>query len=448
MICHRGVTNYLAFLGRQCSLGADCVALQVSGISFDPSVRDIFGPLLHGGRVVLMPTAHARDPEAVRDIIQRESVSTILSIIPRVLAAVLPVPAERGALQSLREILTCGEPLYAQQCEAVRAIIPRALLVNQYGPTECTMACASYAVPEDREGAATIPIGRPIGNVRFYVLDSWLQPVPAGSVGELHIESPGLGRGYASRPGHTAARFIASPFSRGTRMYKTGDLVRYRADGNVEFVGRNDGQVKIRGHRIEPAEVEAVLLHCPTVREAAVIAPRDALGEPRLVAYVTQAAGDSLNAIELRKRLRALLPEYMLPSAIVLLEAMPVTPNGKIDRARLPVIEGKRTEIAEFIAPRTATEEALAEIWCEMLELDRVGVDDDFFVLGGHSLMAIRVVARVRTALSVELALKELFECRTLGQLAERIDSLRWAQEAGREKADPSGSQRWEEGEI
>jgi hypothetical protein len=302
-------------------------------------------------------------------------------------------------------------------------------LVHVYGPTETTTYATWHRVGAVEDGATTIPIGRPIANTEAYVLDGRLQPVPVGVPGELYIGGAGVARGYLNRPELTAEKFVPDPFSGdepGARLYKTGDRVRRRADGDIEFLGRLDGQVKLRGFRVEPGEVEGALNGHGRVRESVVLLREDAPEKKRLVAYVVPGQDGTTPAVdELRGFLREKLPEYMVPSAIVVLEALPLTPNGKVDRRALPAPDpsGFRAE-NDYAAPRTPLEERLVEIWKEVLGLRRVGVRDDFFELGGHSLLGTQVVSRLRGALRVELPLRHLFETPTIAGLAERIEAV------------------------
>ncbi|MBV8852906.1 MAG: AMP-binding protein [Sinobacteraceae bacterium] len=292
------------------------------------------------------------------------------------------------------------------------------MLLNIYGTSEFWDA-SWYDVGRGLN-VHGVPIGRPIANMQVYILDAQLQPIPIGARGELYVGGAGLARGYAHLPGLTAERFIADPFGSGGRLYRTGDLARWRAGGELEYVGRVDHQVKVRGYRIELGEIEAGLRDAAGVKDCVVVAREDAPGDKRLVAYVVPADEAAVNTAELRTHLQRRLPEYMVPSAFVVLEALPLTPNGKVDRRALPAPEG-RPEITEFVAPRTPTEEVVAGIWCEVLKLERVGVHDNFFALGGHSLLAMRVMARLREVLEVELPLRALFQRPTIAELAVRI---------------------------
>ncbi|MGZ3459276.1 MAG: condensation domain-containing protein, partial [Archangium sp.] len=309
----------------------------------------------------------------------------------------------------------------------VRALAPQCELYNHYGPTETTVGVLTYPVRgEWPENAATLPLGRPIANARMYVLDGNLQPVPAGVPGELYVGGACVGRGYLGRPELTAERFVPDPFSEepGARLYRTGDKVRSLPDGSLEFLGRVDFQLKVRGFRVELGEVEAALALCAGVHECVVVAREDVPGDKRLVAYVVGQPGWVLEPRALREELKQRLPEYLVPSALVVLEALPLTFNGKVDRKALPApdVAGSGPE-GDFLAPRTPTEERLAEMWCDLLGLEQVGARAHFFELGGHSLLATQAIARIRQVFQVELSLNELFEAPILERLAARVEA-------------------------
>jgi acyl carrier protein len=308
-------------------------------------------------------------------------------------------------------------------------------VINGYGPTENTTFTCCHPMRHPMRLEHTVPIGRPIANTRVYILDEDLRPVPVGVPGELYAGGEGVARGYLKRPELTAWSFIPDPFSTtpGARLYRTGDLARARPDGSFEFLGRTDRQVKLRGFRVEPGEIEAVLRRHPAVREAVAVVREDAPGGARLVAYVVPASEAAMDAAELRAWAAGRLPEYMVPSAWVALDALPLTATGKIDRRALPA-PGRTADAAAHVPPRTPTEELLAAIWAEVLGAGQVGAADDFFALGGHSLLATRVVARIRDALGVEPPVRALFEAPTVAALAERVDALR-AESAAEEPA-------------
>ena len=297
-------------------------------------------------------------------------------------------------------------------------------LINEYGPTETVVGCCirEVTVDEQVQRDGTVPIGRPIWNTRIYLLDAHLCPVPIGVSGELYIGGAGLARGYLGRPDLTAERFVPDPFGgAGERLYRTGDLARYRPDGNIEFLGRIDHQVKIRGFRIELGEIETAICRVPGVREAVVLAREDSPGEKRLVAYVVGQAGTEPAAGDLRAALQLHLPDYMVPSAFVMLDALPRTTNGKVDRKALPSPDISAQLAHRYVAPRTPTEAALCRIWTDVLGLDRVGIEDNFFELGGHSLLAVQVISRIRREFERELALRSLFASPTIAEFAKAM---------------------------
>ena len=307
-------------------------------------------------------------------------------------------------------------------------LLPRVQLENLYGPTEAAIDVTRWSCAGDT--SREVPIGRPIWNTRAYVLDCGLEPVPSGVVGELYIAGLGLARGYLNRAGLTSERFVADPHGApGTRMYRTGDLARWRSDGVLEFLGRADAQVKLRGFRIEPGEIEAVLLRQAGVSAAAVVARDDDAagsgrgGDKRLIGYVVPQAGATVDVAQLRAALSASLPDHMVPSAFVVLERLPLTPNGKLDRRALPAPERGSSSLRDHRAPRTPQEAVLCSLFAEVLGVERVGLDDNFFELGGHSLLAMRLIGRVRASLGVEVAIRSLFEAPSVGALARRLAS-------------------------
>ena len=421
---HVGVVNRLRWMQDTYRLGPEDRVLQRTPISFDVAVWEFFWPLTVGARLVLARPEGHQDLSYLRGLIETTGITT-LHFVPSMLQGFLE-QHRAGECSSLRHIVCTGEELPGPLQMKCFESLPGVKLSNMYGATETSDDVTVWECrPHDASGR--VPIGRPMSNVQMYVLDRKLQPVPIGVVGEIYIGGIAVGRGYLGRPDLTAERFLKNPFieTGPSRLYRTGDLGRWRADGNLEFLGRNDGQVKLHGYRIELGEIEAELLCCEGVREAVVLAREDFQGDKRLVAYYTVAAGEVLDSDAIRTRLAAKLPQYMVPSALVLLEAMPRTPNEKLDRKALPAPDLTARVQGRYVAPATPTEEMLAQIWAEVLRLDQVGVQDNFFESGGHSLLATRVMARVRERFAVELPLRAIFEASTVGLLARRIEQAR-----------------------
>ncbi len=396
--------------------------LLLSSVAFDSSVAGLFGTLCRGGRLVLPPEGTVLEPRRLCHLILSREISHVLAV-PSLYEAVLEyMTPEQG--RSLRTAIVAGEPCRKALVDWHRACLPQAELFNEYGPTETTVWSTVYrCAAECRE---RVPIGRPISNTRLYVLDERLEPVPIGVTGELYIGGAGITRGYRNQGALTAERFIPDPYGAepGGRLYKTGDRVRYLANGDLEFLGRSDHQVKIRGYRIEPGEIEAALMRQPKIKEAVVVAREDIPGDMRLVGYVV--GEEPAPTVEgLRAHLKEGLPEYMMPAAFVFLESLPLTPNGKVDRKALPAPEVGSQLAHRYVAPQTPTEEILAGIWAEVLGVERVGIYDTFFELGGHSLLATQVVARVLDVLDVDLPLTSLFESPTIASLAAVIAELK-----------------------
>jgi acyl-coenzyme A synthetase/AMP-(fatty) acid ligase/acyl carrier protein len=326
-------------------------------------------------------------------------------------------------LFDLKIWISSGEEISVKLAQRFRQVMPEAKLINLYGSSEVSADVTYYEVTDGRQHRC-IPIGRPIDNTSIYILDSHLQPLPIGVPGELYISGDGLSRGYLNSPGLTAERFIHDPFTDDTeaRLYKTGDLARYLPDGNIEFLGRLDHQVKIRGSRIEFGEIEAVLSLHPKVKQAVVIAREDILGDKRLAAYVISNKKKADLVSDLRSFLKQKLPDYMLPSSFTFLDCLPLNPSGKVNRKALPVPDQTRADLGiEYLAPRTPIEKLLAEIWSEVLAVEKVGIHDNFFELGGHSLLATQVLSRIRDALQMDIPLRLLFESPTVSDMAEAI---------------------------
>ncbi|WP_420126422.1 non-ribosomal peptide synthase/polyketide synthase [Longimicrobium sp.] len=412
MVPHRGVPNLAHAQARRFGIDGSSRLLQFASFSFDAAVAEVFDALLNGAALVMASRDALLPGAGLLETLRRGRV-TVATLPPSVLAILPP-----DGLPELRTVVSAGEAVDAATVERWSA---GRTFVNAYGPTEVTVCATAASVEADGRAPA---IGRPLENVRVYVLDAAGRPAPVDVAGELYVGGVGVARGYLGRPGLTAERFVPDPFGGepGARLYRTGDRVRWSAQGELEFLGRVDEQVKVRGFRIEPGEIEGALRRSEGVADCAVVARQDVPGETRLVAYVV---GDA-EAGALREHLRRSLPEHMVPSAFVSLDALPLTPNGKLDRKALPAPDlasaGER-----YVAPRTPVEEVLAEIWAEVLRLERVGVTESFFELGGHSLLATRVVSRVREVFGVELPLRALFERPTVGELAGRVEEMRRA---------------------
>ncbi|QAT84764.1 non-ribosomal peptide synthase [Corallococcus coralloides] len=413
LIEHRAACTLVAAEAPIYGVGPGSRMLQFANVSFDISVEEIFTALTSGATLCLAP-ADALAPGRPLQEHLREAAITVVSLTPAVLAA---TPSED--LPALRVVISGGESCPA---ELVARWGAGRRFFNTYGPTEGTVVAT---LVECVTGDEAPPIGRPLEHVEVYVLDARLEPVPPGVHGELYLGGAGLARGYLDRPALTAERFIPHPFATaaGQRLYRTGDVVRFREDGQLAYLGRADTQVKVRGFRIEPGEVEAVVRGRPEVRDAAVLVREDAPGDKRLVAYAVPAPGHSLDAAVLRRALKDALPDYMVPSAFVVLDALPLTPNGKLDRAALPApVQGAGRE-REYAAPRTDVQRQLADIWSELLRVERVGLHDDFFALGGHSLLTTQVLSRIRRVFQVELPLRELFDAPTLAGLSVAVEA-------------------------
>lgn len=425
MIPHQNVTRLFAATEHWFRFSSDDIWTMFHSYAFDFSVWEIWGPLLHGGRLVIVPHHVSRSPEAFLRLLVKEGV-TVLNQTPSAFYQFMQAEREQpdlGQALSLRYVIFGGEALELSRLEDWYNRHPenRPQLINMYGITETTVH-VSY-IELDRSMAALRAnslIGCGIPDLGVYVLDERLQPVPPGVAGELYVSGAGLARGYLGRPGLTSERFIADPFGPpGTRMYRTGDVARLRADGSLDYVGRADHQVKIRGFRIELGEIEAALVQHPQLEDAAVIVREDQPGDKRLAAYVIPSE-ETFDTAELRRYAAERLPDYMVPAAFVTMKELPLTPNGKLDRKALPAPDFAAAVTGR--GPRTPQEEILCDLFMEVLHLPRVGIDDRFFDLGGHSLLAVQLMSRIREALGVELSIGNLFEAPTVAGLAERLE--------------------------
>jgi amino acid adenylation domain-containing protein len=392
-----------------------------TSICFDISIFELFSPLVTGGSVLLVRDALALSEGTI------EPPPVLINTVPSAAQALLDAQAFP---HTVKVINLAGEPLQRALVERLHAAVPQARVYNLYGPTEDTTYSTYCEVVPD--AGSKVTVGRPVSNTQVYILDGGLEPVPIGVPGEIYIAGAGLARGYLNRPDLTAEKFIPNPFGEpGSRMYKTGDLGRYLPDSSIDCLGRIDHQVKIRGFRIELGEIESALLRCEGIFEAVVIAREDTPGDRRLVAYLVARDQDGPAASELRAHLQTSLPEYMIPAAFVFLDALPLNPNGKIDRKLLPAPGASHADLGVgYVAPRTSTEKLLASIWAEVLKVERVGIHDNFFALGGHSLLATQVAARIKQTLQAGILMRDFFVAPTLAELAKHISS---AQAAGRE---------------
>jgi amino acid adenylation domain-containing protein/non-ribosomal peptide synthase protein (TIGR01720 family) len=431
MVEQRGMVNHLYAKISDLRLDASAVVAQTASQCFDISVWQFLVALLVGGRVHVYEDALTHDPARLLQQASRDRV-TVLETVPTLLRSMLEEisfggEARQVGLAALRWMIVTGEALPPELCRQWLDKYPGIPLLNAYGPTECSDDVTHHAIySPPTEEASNIPIGRPVLNTRLYVLDGHLSPVPLGVSGELYVGGEGVGRGYLNRPALTAERFVPDPFSSepGARLYRTGDLARHLPDGLVEFLGRVDHQVKLRGFRIELGEIEAALAEHDEVRDAVVLLREDAPGDKRLVAYVVAQEGMTLEGGELRRGLRERLPEYMIPSLFMELEALPLTANGKVDRGELPEVgaAGEARRGGARVEPRGEVEEALAAIWAEVLGVEEVGAGDNFFELGGDSILSIQIIARARRA-GLHLSPQQLFQHQTISELAAAVNT-------------------------
>ncbi len=422
---HAPIAEYFVWFGDEYRVDETDRLLQVASPSFDVSMGEIFGTLICGARLVIPRPDGLRDIGYLTELLRREGI-TSMHFVPSLLGLFLSLPGV-NQWRTLRRVPIGGEPLPGEIADKFHATFD-ALLYNFYGPTETVVNATSFPVA-GAQGTRVVPIGRPKINTQVHLLDDALQPVPAGVIGEIYIGGTHVAHGYYRRPGLTSERFVADPFTPGGRMYRSGDLARRNADGDIEFVGRADEQVKIRGFRIELGEVTAAISVDPSVGQAVVVATELPQLGKSLVGYLTPADGGERETVDLdriRARVAAALPDYMTPAAYVVLEEIPITAHGKIDRAALP--EPQIATAAEYRDPATVTERRIAALFSELLGHDRVGVDDSFFDLGGHSLVATKLVTAIRSECGVELGIRDIFELATVGRLAERVDQLRSGQ--------------------
>lgn len=434
MISHAGIRNRILWAQERYKLDQHDRVLQKTPFSFDPSVWEFLLPLTAGGSIALAVPGGQRDPRYIVSLMA-EAKATMMHIVTPMLRALL-VTENLESCRDLRLIIVGAEQVQFEDQERFYERLPWATLENLYGPTEASIDVTYWKCQREREGRM-VPIGRPIGNVKIHILDKHLMPVPVGVSGELHIGGIALMRGYHNRPDLTAEKMIPNPYGkRGERLYKSGDLARYRVDGEIEFLGRMDNQIKIRGYRVELGEIEAALARHPAIHEVVVISREDKPGQQRLVAYFVPAAGHTVSASDLRSGLKESLPEYMIPSAFVPLSEMPLTPNSKLNRKALPAPEEIQLESdTTYEAPRSPLEKLLADIWMEVLAVDKVGINDDFFDVGGQSILATQFVSRVQQVLPGKVPLQAIFERPTIAGLADFIMQSQSAQDLDQQYA-------------
>lgn len=422
---HENLINYTQYILQRLKVAGPLSFATVSTISADLGNTCVFPALLSGGCLHVIGYEASMEGDLLRDYFIKHRIE-VLKIVPSHLSTLLATQTDGGMLPA-KYLILGGEALTWDLVQNISRFDHTCQIINHYGPTETTVGSLTYSVDEHAASpySSTLPIGRPIANTRCYILDRRQRPVPFGVAGELHIGGAGVAYGYLNQPAETEARFLPDPFTGDSegRMYRTGDLVRYLPDNNIEFLGRVDHQVKVRGFRVELAEIEAVLSNHAGVRQAVVTLNRDQTGNERIVAYLVSAP---TSPDKLRAALKQKLPDYMVPSVFVFLKSLPLTPNGKVDRAALPAPDDTRVGLQiDFVAPRTQIESELAGIWAVLLKLDAVGVHDNFFDLGGHSLLATQVVSRMRKEFQLEIPLRSLFETPTVAGLAEKIESSR-----------------------
>ncbi|MEH1798883.1 MAG: amino acid adenylation domain-containing protein [Nostoc sp.] len=420
LIPHQGLLNYLSWATQAYTVEQGKGTTVHSSLAFDLTITSLFTPLLVGRQVELIP--EDQSIESLGNALRQESNLSLVKITPAELLLLSGQLSSKEVAGITRAFIIGGENLLTESISFWKAFAPDTMLVNEYGPTETVVGCCIYRVPQDEIESSSVPIGQPIANTQLHVLDQCYQPVPIGVPGELYIGGAGLARGYLNRPELTALKFVPNSFSHepGARLYKTGDLARYRSDGNLEFLGRIDHQVKVRGYRIELGEIEGLLGQHPKVQEAVVLMREDLPKNQSLVAYFVANTEIAPTTTNLRNFLKEKLPEYMLPSVFVQLKALPLTTNGKVDRRALPVPDGDRPELEEvYVAPRSEMERAIATVWQEVLHLEKVGVNDNFFDLGGHSLLMVQVNSKLQEVINCNISIIEMFQNPTINSLTQ-----------------------------
>jgi amino acid adenylation domain-containing protein len=422
MVLQSGLVNYLTWAVKTYAVQEGGSVPVHTSTSFDLTVTGLYPPLLVGGRVEILPEDVGG--QSLVKALKNGRGRSLVKITPAHLELLNQQIRPEEASGSTKVFVIGGENLVAESLALWRKSAPATRLINEYGPTETVVGCCTYEVAANDSATGSVPIGRPIANTQLYILDRYRNPVPVGVTGELYIGGAGVARGYMNRAELTKEKFIADPFSGqiGSRLYRTGDLARYRQDGILEYFGRVDNQVKVRGYRIELGEIEATLASDPRVKSCAVLVREDEPGNKQLVGYVVLREGNSPTAQDLQQFVKQKLPEYMAPAQFVFLDSIPLTTNGKVDRKALPApTYGNVSEDKGFAAPHTETEKAIADIWSKLMKLERIGIHDDFFDFGGHSLMAMKMVSQIEERFGVTLPLAEFLEEPTIAGLAKKV---------------------------
>jgi amino acid adenylation domain-containing protein len=423
MIPHRAILR-LVLGANYAKLDTNTVSLQLAPVSFDASTLEIWGPLLNGGRCVLYPKSGTPDMRDLKKVISKNGVNVLwltASLFNNIIAESLET------ITGVDQILTGGEALSVHHMRLANEKLPDSEFINGYGPTECTTFATTFSIPKSIPNDwKSIPIGRPIVNTQVYVLDEQRQPVPIGEQGELYIGGLGVARGYLNLPELTQERFVPNPFAEDSsaKLYKTGDEVRFLEDGRIDFIGRKDDQIKLRGYRIELGEIEFQLNKHDCLIDAKVVMHQDDVGNKQLAAYVIHKEDEITTVSELRRFLGENLPDYMIPSLFVFVESFPLTVNGKLDHAQLPAPGGKRPQIDQpYVAPRNRVEKWLAKLWQELLNLDKVGVQDRFFELGGDSLRAGQFVNQIQKELGITIPIVAIYQAYSIEKFAEMLQN-------------------------
>jgi len=425
LIPHQGLVNYLSWATQKYTVAQGIGTVVHSPLGFDLTITSLLSPLLVGRTVELL--SEEQGIETLSQALKKSSNLSLVKITPAHLDLLKQQLSKEEIANKTRAFIIGGENLLAQSITFWQDVAPDMILINEYGPTETVVGCCIYQVPVGKHTSGSIPIGKPIANTQLYVLDQYLQPVPTNVTGELYIGGLGLARGYLNQPELTALKFIPNPFSKqqGDRLYKTGDLVRFLPSGDIEYIGRIDNQIKIRGFRVELGEIEGVINQHPSVSASVAILREDKPGNQNLIAYITLYPDKTLTISQLRRFLQNKLLDHMLPTAFMILEAFPLTSNGKVDRRALPMPDALRPELeVAYVVPQTEVEKTIASVWQKALNLEKIGIHDNFFEIGGHSLLLVTVHSQLQEILNnTELSTLDLFRYPTINSLAQYLSS-------------------------